>query len=172
MKESQQTYWPISIAGDKFHCIILKVLSQKFRKCLFQSEEKDPYFPRPLFSELDFTIPCHPKQITAENNSTSPTTLEERHLRLSIMHSLLEDAVSARTSIEGRSELSRKETEIDRTLLPLIQMACKEERGTKVLELVKLLRKRASLEFAGQIAVKYGLKSVADKIGEILMEED
>lgn len=51
-------------------------------------------------------------------------------------------------------------------------MACKEERASKVVELVKLLRKRASLEFAGQIAVKYGLKSVADKIGEIMMEED
>jgi chromosome transmission fidelity protein 4 len=106
------------------------------------------------------------------SDSTSPTTLEERHLRLSILHSLLEDSVSARTSVEGRSELSRKETEIDRTLLPLIQLACKEERTSKVLELVKLLRKRASLEFAGQIAVKYGLKNVADKIGEIMMDED
>jgi hypothetical protein len=56
--------------------------------------------------------------------------------------------------------------------LPLIQLACKEERTSKVLELVKLLRKRASLEFAGQIAVKYGLKNVADKIGEIMMDED
>jgi chromosome transmission fidelity protein 4 len=69
-------------------------------------------------------------------------------------------------------ELSRKETEIDRALLPLIQIACKEERSSKVLELVKLLRKRASLEYAGKIAVKYGLRNVADKIGEIMMDED
>src|SRR5277367_4260325 len=26
IKETQQTYWPISISEDKFHCIILKVL--------------------------------------------------------------------------------------------------------------------------------------------------
>lgn len=25
IKETQQTYWPISISADKFHCIILKV---------------------------------------------------------------------------------------------------------------------------------------------------
>jgi chromosome transmission fidelity protein 4 len=69
-------------------------------------------------------------------------------------------------------ELSRRETEIDRTLLPLIQIACKEEKGSKVIELVRLLRKRASLEYAGKIAVKYGLKNVADKIGEIMTDED
>ena len=27
-KETQQTYWPISIVGEKFHCIILKVPSR------------------------------------------------------------------------------------------------------------------------------------------------
>ena len=69
-------------------------------------------------------------------------------------------------------ELSQKETEIDRTLLPLIQIACKEEKANKALELVKLLRKQASLEYAGKIAVKYGLKNLADKIGDIMMEED
>jgi chromosome transmission fidelity protein 4 len=123
-----------------------------------------------LFSEIEFTIPCHPKP--ADSDGTSQPTLEERHLRLSILHSLLEDSVGARTSVEGRMELSRKETEIDRTLLPLIQLACKDEKASKALELVKLLRKRASLEYAGKIAVKYGLKNLADKIGEIMMDED
>ena len=80
--------------------------------------------------------------------------------------------MSARASDGGRMELSRKETEIDRTLLPLIQFACREEKTSKAIELVKLLWKRASLEYAGKIAVKYGLKNVADKIDEIMMEED
>jgi chromosome transmission fidelity protein 4 len=102
----------------------------------------------------------------------SQPTLEERHLRLSILHSLLEDSVASRSTAESRLELSRRETEIDRTLLPLIQIACKDEKASKALELVRLLRKRASLEYAGKIAVKYGLKSVADKIGEIMMDED
>ena len=102
----------------------------------------------------------------------SQPTLEERHLRLSILHSLLEDSVSSRSTAKSRLELSRRETEIDRTLLPLIQIACKDEKASKALELVRLLRKRASLEYAGKIAVKYGLKNVADKVGEIMMDED
>jgi len=136
----------------------------------YQGEEKDPYFPRPLFSEVEFTIPCHPKPVDV--SSTSQPTLEERHLRLSILHALLEDSLSSRSSAEGRLELSRKETEIDRTLLPLLQIACKEEKESKALDLVRLLRKRASLEYAGKIAVKYNMKNVADKIGEIMAEED
>lgn len=136
-----------------------------------QGEEKDPYFPRPLFSEVEFTIPCHPKPITDAGSMSQPT-LEERHLRLSILHSLLEDSVSQRSTTQERMELSRRETEIDRALLPLIQLACKEEKGSKALELVKLLRKKASLDYAGKIAVKYGLKSLTDKIGEIMTEED
>src|SRR5271169_3282591 len=79
IKETQQTYWPISISADKFHCIILKVPPTVLHQAYYQGEEKDPYFPRPLFSELEFTIPCHPKQVSSD--STSPTTLEERHLR-------------------------------------------------------------------------------------------
>ena len=132
--------------------------------------EENPYFPRPLFSEVEFSIPCHPKPVDA--SSTSQPTLEEKHLRLSILHSLLEDSLSSRSSAEGRLELSRKETEIDRTLLPLIQMACKEEKESKAIDLVRLLRKRASLEYAGKIAVKYSMKNVADKIGEIMTEEE
>ncbi len=54
----------------------------------------------------------------------------------------------------------------------MIQFACREEKGSRAIELVRLLRKRASLEYAGKIAVKYGLKNVADKIGEIMMDED
>jgi chromosome transmission fidelity protein 4 len=174
---NSQTYWPISIIGEKFHCIILKVpptpppLPRLHGMVLTsQGEEKDPYFPRPLFSEIDFTIPCHPNP--TDKGSMSQPTLEEKHLRLSILHSLLEDSVSSRSSVEGRLELSKKETEIDRTLLPLIQIACKDEKGSKALELVKLLRKRASLEYAGKIAVKYGLKYVADKIGDIMIEDE
>jgi chromosome transmission fidelity protein 4 len=124
-----------------------------------------------LFSEIEFTIPSHPKEVLTEN-STSQPTLEEKHLRLSILHALLEDSVSLRSTLEERTELSKRETEIDRTLLPLIQIACKEEKASKAVDLVRLLRKRASLEYAGKIAVKYNMKQLADKIGEIMMEDE
>jgi chromosome transmission fidelity protein 4 len=84
----------------------------------------------------------------------------------------LEDALAEASTVEGRAALSKRETEIDRTVLPLLQMACKDEKSSKAIELVRLLRKRASLEYAGKIAVKYGLNRVADKIGEIMAEDE
>jgi chromosome transmission fidelity protein 4 len=140
-------------------------------RLIWQENEKDPYFPRPLFSEIEFTIPSHARETLVENSTTSQPTLEEKHLRLSILHALLEDSVSSRSTIEERTELSKRETEIDRTLLPLIQFACKEEKASKAIDLIRLLRKRASLEYAGKIAVKYNMRQVADKIGEIMEEE-
>jgi chromosome transmission fidelity protein 4 len=140
-------------------------------RLIWQENEKDPYFPRPLFSEIEFTIPSHARETLVENSTTSQPTLEEKHLRLSILHALLEDSVSSRSTIEERTELSKRETEIDRTLLPLIQFACKEEKASKAIDLIRLLRKRASLEYAGKIAVKYNMRQVADKISEIMEEE-
>lgn len=40
-----ESYFPIAVADHKFHCIILK------------GGDKYPYFPRPLLSEFDFSIP-------------------------------------------------------------------------------------------------------------------
>ncbi|KAG6041080.1 hypothetical protein E4U41_006018 [Claviceps citrina] len=40
-----ETYFPIAVADNKFHCIILK------------GGDQYPYFPRPLLSEFDFSIP-------------------------------------------------------------------------------------------------------------------
>ncbi|KAK4142941.1 Minichromosome loss protein 1 [Dichotomopilus funicola] len=41
----KESYFPIAVADDKFHCIILK------------GGDQYPYFPRPLLSEFDFSIP-------------------------------------------------------------------------------------------------------------------
>lgn len=40
-----ETYFPIAVADGRFHCIILK------------GGDQYPYFPRPLLSEFDFSVP-------------------------------------------------------------------------------------------------------------------
>jgi chromosome transmission fidelity protein 4 len=40
-----ETYFPVAVADNKFHCIILK------------GGDQYPYFPRPLLSEFEFQIP-------------------------------------------------------------------------------------------------------------------
>jgi chromosome transmission fidelity protein 4 len=41
----QESYFPIAVADERFHCIILK------------GGDTYPYFPRPLLSEFDFEVP-------------------------------------------------------------------------------------------------------------------
>ena len=43
--KKEESYWPVAVAQEKFHCIILK------------GGDRYPYFPRPLLSEFDFKVP-------------------------------------------------------------------------------------------------------------------
>ena len=47
-----ETYFPVAVADNKFHCIILK------------GGDQYPYFPRPLLSEFEFEIPLSSKSKT------------------------------------------------------------------------------------------------------------
>ena len=52
-----ESYWPVAVADNKFHCIILK------------GGDQYPYLPRPLLSEFDFKIPLsNPKPEADEEN--------------------------------------------------------------------------------------------------------
>ncbi|KAK5032916.1 DNA polymerase alpha accessory factor Mcl1, partial [Cryomyces antarcticus] len=100
----EESYWPIAVAQDKFHCIILK------------GGDKYPYFPRPLLSEFDFRIPISSapaKENDDEEAAGSETQkLEESFVRHSVMLGLMEDLVGATNATHTqRTELSRRELE-------------------------------------------------------------
>ena len=135
----EESYWPVAVAQDKFHCIILKAGDQY------------PYFPRPLLSEFDFKIPLtspNPNPTVDVENlpSTDGPRLEEAFVRSSLTLSLLEDLLSSTTATHAqRAELARREIEVDKVLLQLLNVECREgeERGMKALELVGLMRDRS-----------------------------
>lgn len=54
-----ETYFPVAVADNKFHCIILK------------GGDKYPYFPRPLLSEFDFSIPLTSRPRARQGKSKS-----------------------------------------------------------------------------------------------------
>lgn len=163
----EETYFPVAVAEDKFHCIILK------------GGDKYPYFPRPLLSEFEFKVPVG--SIPAENEDEDAETegrkndgsrLEETYVRNSILLSLLEDLVSATSSSHTqRTELARREVEVDKTLLQLLAVECREgeDRGMKALEIVGLMRDRGGkmIEAAGKVAARYGRGVLEEKIAEI-----
>ena len=159
----EETYWPVAVAQDKFHCIILK------------GGDQYPYFPKPLLTEFDFKIPCSASAPREESESAATndgSRLEESFVRSSLMLSLLEDLVSATTATHiQRAELSRREVEVDKVLLQLLNVECREgeERGMKALEIVSLIKDRSGkmIEAAGKVAGRYGRTVLQDKISEL-----
>jgi chromosome transmission fidelity protein 4 len=114
-----------------------------------------------------------------ENGEENGTTvederekLEETFVRGSLDAALLVDLVEATSSTHTqRSELARKEVEIDKALLQLLAVECREgeERGMKALELVELMRDGSGrmIEAAVKIAERYGRTVLGEKIREV-----
>ncbi|MCJ1315810.1 hypothetical protein MMC15_001130 [Xylographa vitiligo] len=160
----EETYWPVAVAQDKFHCIILK------------GGDKYPYFPRPLLSEFDFKIPissAEPRKDDAEDTLPNDgPRLEESFVRSSLNMSLMEDLLSSTTATHSqRADLARQEVEVDKILLQLLNVECREgeERGMKALEIVSLMKDRTGkmIEAAGKVAGRYDRTVLEDKIREL-----
>lgn len=176
--KKQETYFPIAVADDKFHCIILK------------GGDQYPYFPRPLLSEFDFSIPLSsPKEAKGKKSQggdedgmdamdedqeeeSESKKLEQEYMLKGIQSALLRDIVENTSGNHTqRSMLSRLELEIDKTLLQLVAAECREgeERGMRALEMVELMRDRTGrmMEAAGKVAERYGRNLLGEKIREV-----
>jgi len=161
----EESYWPVAVADNKFHCIILK------------GGEKYPYFPRPLLTDFDFHIPVtsHPPinseddEEEADKESTHQRQLEELFVRTALQHSLLSDLVeNTNATAAQRAEVPAAEREVDKALLQLLAAACRESEafGPKALEIATLLRDRSGkmLEAAGKIAARFRRDVLGEKI--------
>lgn len=162
-----ETYWPVAVAQEKFHCIILK------------GGDRYPYFPRPLLSEFDFKIPISSAPQREANEDLDDAAmrnngekLEEAFVRQNILLALFQDLLSSTNATTSqRAELARKELEIDKTLLQMLAVECREgeERGMKALELVQMMRDANGkmLEAAVKVAQRYGRGILEDKIRDM-----
>lgn len=180
--KKSETYYPVAVADDKFHCIILK------------GGDQYPYFPRPLLSEFDFSIPVSdaPKPKTRKNGEDGDAAmrdndddedndedsekgsrkLQQEYLLKGVQAAQLRDLVDATAgSHTQRSLLARLEVEIDKTLLQLLAEECREgeERGLRALEMVELMRDRTGkmFEAAVKVADRYGRSVLGQKIREL-----
>lgn len=170
-----ETYFPIAVAHNKFHCIILK------------GGDEYPYFPRPLLSEFDFSIPLtsappskkkpNPDAMVDDDSPDSEDDaerrkLEQQYLLNGIAAAQLQDlAESTRGSHAQRSAVARLELEIDKALLQLLAIECREgeDRGMRALEFVELMRDRTGrmVEAAGKVAERFGRSILGEKIREV-----
>jgi chromosome transmission fidelity protein 4 len=134
-------------------------------------------------SEFDFKIPLssHVKPDSGDNDMEDDSEvtadderrkLEESFVQRTLDASLMADLLEATSSTHvQRSELARKEVEVDKSLLQLLAVECREgeDRGMKALELVELMRDRTGrmVEAAYKVADRYGRTVLGDKIREV-----
>ena len=160
-----ESYFPVAVADNKFHCIILK------------GGDQYPYFPRPLLSEFDFEIPLSSKSVEKDDPEDSEETDELKKLESSfVLKSLLtaqqQDLIDfTKSSAAQRAALHKMELEIDKTLIQMIAVECREgeDRGMRALEMVGLFKDRSGrmIEAAGKVAARYGRSVLDDKIREL-----
>ena len=141
-----------------------------------------PYFPRPLLSEFDFEIPLSsiPKKasdnggedILNEEPPNELKKLEGDYVLKSLLTAQQQDLMdSTKSSHTQRTALQRMEIEIDKTLIQMLAVECREgeERGMRALEMVSLMRDRTGrmIEAAGKVAERYGRTVLGEKIREV-----
>jgi len=159
--KKEESYWPVAVANDRFHCIILK------------GGEEYPYFPRPLLSDFEFRIPVSAiptaEEEEEDRDAAHQKSLEAEYALNSLQHSLLSDLVeNTHATSAQRSQLPALEREVDKVLLQLLATECREgeERGMKALEIATLMRDRTGkmLEAAIKIAGRFQRDVLGEKI--------
>lgn len=159
--KKEESYWPVAVADDRFHCIILK------------GGEQYPYFPRPLLSDFEFKIPVS-MQVHGEyaEEEAHQKGLEELFVRNTVQHSLLLDLVeNTHATSAQKADVSAMEREVDKALLQLYAAECREgeERGMKAFEIATLMMDRTGkmLEAAGKVAQRFSRDILSEKITEL-----
>ncbi|KAI9052709.1 hypothetical protein LZ554_002986 [Drepanopeziza brunnea f. sp. 'monogermtubi'] len=168
-----ETYFPVAVANNKFHCIILK------------GGDQYPYFPRPLLSEFDFEIPLSSNSKPdrgdgdmeiEENDGDELKKLEGAYVLNSLLTSQQQDFVSnTKATHTQRAALARMELELDKTLLQMMAVECREgeERGMRALEMVTLLKDRTGrmIEAAGKVASRIDTTGLGNRHGRLPHDE-
>jgi len=79
--------------------------------------------------------------------------------------------LATHASSSQRAAVQKREVEVDKALLQLLAVECREgeERGMRALEIVGLMRDRSGrmLEAAQKVARRYGRDVLATKVGEV-----
>ncbi|CED83500.1 WD40 repeat protein [Phaffia rhodozyma] len=143
-----ESYWAVGVQDGKFMAVILK------------GRVTSPYFPRPLISDLDMNIPL----LNRENQHGQ---LEECVVRQRMEALFYRDAQIASQSTYFADEVFRLEIAQDKSLLQLIQTACKADKLARALDAARLLNSTKSIDSAVQIAAFYHLPGLREKITEL-----
>ncbi|KAG2756173.1 hypothetical protein P692DRAFT_20826324 [Suillus brevipes Sb2] len=140
-----ESYWPVGLSQNTLMCLILK------------GRQEHPGFPRPLIQELPVRLPFR-------NQDPVDSLIEERIARERIHVNLARDALGDELT---SPDIDKREVELDKQLIKLIQASCKADKAPRVIELVKRLHFTNSIAAASQLAGFYRLIGLQEKIEAI-----
>ncbi|KAM0787097.1 hypothetical protein ACM66B_006353 [Microbotryomycetes sp. NB124-2] len=143
-ENKQESYWPVGVTARHLHAVILK------------GEEQHPHFPVPVFQELELQMPLLRLEVQQGQ-------MEEKYMRETMFVTHRRDGASPDDE-DLKSSLARQELETDKTVLLLVQSACKADRLEAALDAVLMLSQPASVAAAAKIAHFYNLPSLEDRI--------
>lgn len=104
--------------------------------------------------------------------------LEAQLLQSSLLASHAKDSLPASTSAytdatyDLKAKVSAYEVEMDKSLLKLIQLACKNEKHQQAIDLAKTLHTSAALGGAVKIANLYAISALAERFERLKDEKD
>ncbi|KAI9137719.1 hypothetical protein BKA69DRAFT_1096218 [Paraphysoderma sedebokerense] len=143
------TYWPVGVTGKDLMCIICKGIN------------KEPGFPRPMMCDIELKSP-----ITHLDGNTDQ--LEEKRFRMDILNRHVQDEAVARDEFDVlRGEIQRKNLEIDKVLIQLIQAACKNEKTQRAYDLATLLHLPKTIDAAIKLAAFHHMPALAERINGV-----
>jgi hypothetical protein len=162
-------YWPIMIRGGKLAYVLLN------------GENKPAVYPQPVVSTRQFSLPIvESQQKVAKDGKDGKAEAAEGPSKFivdALLSGHLEADLSsddfdaqARDTLEKR--LSTQEVEADRTILKLLQDACKLQNTHQALDLAFRLRTEVALSAAIKIANHFGKSSLAQKLEDIVQQRE
>ncbi|KAG0309029.1 hypothetical protein BGZ98_005711 [Dissophora globulifera] len=154
--DNRPHYWPIGLTDEALTCV----------KC--RKGETEPPFPKPIVTELQLKLPTLYQDTPAGKH-------EEAWLRQKILSGLNKDEKMATSFERADNTVAKKELEMDKLALQMIDIACKADRTQKALDLTAMLCNLKSIDAAVKIAHHHNLHSLMERMNKVkeikLMQE-
>ncbi|KAF9298822.1 hypothetical protein BGZ74_009205 [Mortierella antarctica] len=141
-------YWPVSLTDEAMKCV----------KC--KRNEAEPSFPKPFLTDLPLRMPTLYQNTPAGQH-------EEAWLRQKILSGLNKDEKIAMSVESSDNVVARKELEMDKLAIQMIDLACQDERTQKALDLTAMLCNLRSIDAAIKIAHHYNLHSLMERMNKV-----